>query len=423
MVSDFQTSMAEIRKSNLVFIELLKELKNFVSRRGTVTITVGGVEKTFPTIPELVVAYRGGDFSEIVLKSSDSEIHIKNDNGTLKVTDASGALVPLTVSQLKFSNITSCNFESIHTSECTIDKLSVQGSVEAASANFQSLEVVDFEAGFASVQNLSAGTVSAGSALIPELGVQRLVYMPRETKDIFAGSSPYNYSDSNAVFLPYPEGDCYKYVCRDLTSEERSEYPLRKDPSTMGFVDIGGISGSARLLRAPDMMTFQGTTECSDYEDGDAGHVGNCFVMGTGANGNTLAVTASRPLQTQLGDDDGVPFARILGWPITSYIAATSIDRDLSQIVKLLSTGSGAIFLHEFSSADIGRIIFIRTLGNPWTICRRLIAVYKDGVHTNDALDLEYEIPPYTCLRLRMVRAKHVIDTSVVQYHNILEIA
>ena len=411
MVADFQTSMKEIRDANLAFVSLLTQLKRFISDKGTIAITVGGIERTLPTIPSVIESYRNGNFDEIVLKSGTSEVHIRNNDGTLQIVDKEGHLVPLESSILKYSALSGCRVDSVAVKECTIDRLEA-GGISVNSASCQSLAVAGQLVATAGMfQSLSTQQLSAGLATIQKLAVRSTVFNPAAQADIFVAQSPYNYSEYNNVF-DNASGGTHAYVCAPTPSEEENGW---KSPSTMGFVELPKAEGN-RVLLAPDMMSFQGHNLQSSYNEGKAAKISNCYVVGTGGQGTSVEYSTAQAVK---GPNTYCSFGFLLGWPIRSYVKDPPADPMLPPIMQ--GHPRGIICLHEFSAADIGHIVYIRTFGSKWRIPRRLITTYEGGVLQGGMVDLTYEIPEYTSLRLRLARYP-VTDGNKTLYHNVMEL-
>lgn len=412
MVPDFQTSMKLIRESNQDMVSLIQALRQFLSQRGTITITAGGNTYTLPTLPEIIAQYKGGNFDEIILRDGDNELHLSNMNGHLLITDSQGHLAPIEVSTLKFSTISDCVLAAVSVTNCNIDNFEAANGVTANKASVQNLTVNAYKGTSASFKTLVANILAVDYAAMQKLEVRRMIFNPRDPVDVFADAfGPYDYSSNNALFEPV--SGFARYVCNPAYTQSR------KSPESMGFVELPLDSGR-RLLLAPDMVTFQGNTEYDDYANGDAGKIANCWCMGTGPSGTVSMPNTVWPVRVGFDSNDGpITFGHILGWPIRSYSGNTANDPSIPAGAR---STKGTIFLHEISAADIGRIIYIRTLGNSWRINRRLTARYYDGAHYSDALDMEYRIPPYTCLRLRLNRVAEVVDSHYTLYHNVLEL-
>lgn len=421
MVADFQTSMKEIREANLAFISLLTQLKHFISNKGTVTIRtyrweagadVVDQEFTLPTIPSIIDAYRGGRFDEIILKSGDTEIHLKNNNGTLQIIDKDGNLVLLEVAKLRYASIANCVVDTATVRECVIDTLEALGGIDVNRVSCQDLNIAGLlDAASGTFASLGVSSLTAESASVRKLAVRSMVFNPDSHASIFAGAAPYNYAAGNAVFEPMPSSGLCAYVCApDVAPADW------KDPATMGFTEL--VPGYPRVLQAPDMMTFQGNTKCSDY-DGTSYRIANCYAVGTGPQGTSIEYSQSLPAMSEFDNGACCPFALILGWPIRSFVRDPGHDGELPPVMA--GFDKGVICVHEFSSLDIGRIMYIRTLGNKWKVPRRLTTKYVYGKLQRSRLDLVYEIPPYTSLRVRL--ARHVVvDGSDTYYHNVLEL-
>ena len=414
MVADFQTSMKEIREANLAFISLLVQLKRFISDKGTVAINVGGTEHTLPTIPSIIEAYRGGNFDEIVLKSGTSEVHLKNSNGTLQILDKNGNLVPLEVAKLKYAALANCAVSEATVQECAIDVLQALGGISVNHVDCQSLTISDlFTAASGLFQSFSAILFSANTAIIQKLFVRSILFNPATPINIFAAQTPYGYNANNDVFDDVSGGN-HAYVCNPTQAEILKGW---KSPDTMGFVEWPTDTTARKVLQAPDMMTFQGTTKYSDVTKGKYLKLANTYVIGTGTYGTMPAYPAVAGIKGPGGYYCG--FGYLLGWPIRSFIKVPPSDASLPAVMRTYPRG--AICLHEFSAADIGRIIYIRTFGNSWKIPRRLVTTYENGVLQSGVVDLEFEIPPYTALRLRLARYS-VVDGTKITYHNVMEL-
>lgn len=414
MVADFQTSMKEIREANLAFISLLVQLKRFISDKGTVTINVGGTEHTLPTIPSIIEAYRGGNFDEITLKSGTSEVHLKNNNGTLQILDKNGNLVPLEVAKLKYAALANCAVSQATVQECAIDVLQALGGISVDHVDCQSITITDlFTATSGMFQSFSAVLFSANTAVIQKLMVRSILFNPATPINIFAAQTPYGYNANNDVFDDVSGGN-HAYVCNPTQAEILKGW---KSPDTMGFVEWPADPLARRVLQAPDMMTFQGTTKYSDVTKGKYLKLANTYVIGTGAYGTMPAYPAVAGIKGPGGGYCG--FGYLLGWPIRSFVKVPPSDATLPAVMRAYPRG--IICLHEFSAADIGRIIYIRTFGNSWKIPRRLTTTYENGVLQSGVVDLEYEIPPYTALRLRLARYS-VVEGTKITYHNVMEL-
>lgn len=419
MVADFQTSMKEIREANLAFVSLLKQLKSLVSKKGTITIEIGGTPYTFPTIPSVIEQYRDGNFDEVILRSGGTEIHIKNVDGTLQLSDSEGNLVPLSVSELRYASISHCDIESVTVQECSIDSLDARGSVSIDKINCQSLEVDTLGGntpGYGSFTSLSATNLAAETASLRKVFIRSMVYNPASRIDIFSeGGVPYNYSETDALFVQ-KAGDFSAYVCREFTPAEQALKP--KSPTTMGFSEFRSTNGIPQLLRAPDMVTFCGENPFDAYAAERCNMIVNCYTVGTGSFG-TQSVVSDVTIRTGWGSEaSGIAFATILGWPLRSFAKDPASDPTIPVRVR---QPEGAIFVHEFSSLDTGRIIYIRTLEHAWRIPRRLSVQYENGKPQRGVFDLEYSVPPYTCLRLRAARYAETVD-GVTIYRNVLEL-
>ena len=424
MVADFQTSMKEIREANLAFISLLTQLKRFVTGKGTVTVRtyrwdadakadVVDAEWEVPTIPSLIEAYRGGNFDEVVLKSGDSEIHLKNDGNVLQVTDKDGNLASLEVSQLKYAALVGCTIDSATIRECMVDTLEALGSISVNTVNCQSLSVTNsFVAVSAMLQGLVAAQISASAATIRKLAVHSMVFSPATVRNVFATTSPYNYSDHDAVFDTVAVGT-HAYVCKPTQAEVSMGW---REPSTMGFVELPPSAG--HILTAPDMMAFQGNTAMGNYLQPRSLNIANCYAIGTGPLGTAVHYSTASAVKAS-GSAVYCDFGYLLGWPIRSFVREPALDPMLPPVMR--DNARGIICLHEFSAADIGRVIFIRTFGNSWKIPRRLTTEYENGVLKGSMLDLDYLIPPYTSLRLRLARHA-AVDGAKAIYYNVMEL-
>lgn len=403
--------MKEIREANLAFVSLLTQLKRFISEKGTVAIAIRGEEHVLPTIPSIIEAYRNGEYDELILKQGGKEIHLQNNDGALRIVDKDGNLVNLEVASLRYSMLEDCVFDSVTAESCTITMLESLGSVNMERANCQNLTITNLlTAQSGSFQDLNVALLNASSAFVHNLTASSIVFNPNVHRNVFATTVPYNYASGNAAFEDVA-GGLHAYMCQppELST-------TWKDPSTMGFVELPAPGN--RLMRSPDMVTYCGNTRFSDYNSGSATRIANCYAIGTGPYGAAVEYSQAFPIMSSF-DGPCCPFALILGWPIRSFVRNPADDPELPSVMR--SYAKGTICLHEFSTPDIGRIIYIRTLSNSWKIPRRLIARYSNGKLQRAVLDLEYEIPPYTALRVRLNRYA-VQDGDNTDYHNVLEL-
>lgn len=433
MVADIQTSMKELQASNLDFVSLLSQLKQFLSDTGTVTITAGGISKTLPTLPEAIRLFRGGDFDKVTLQSGNKTIILENYQGTLRITDNNGALVPLIVSKLKYSHIEDCSFDEATISQCTAEGLDARGTILASSAEVSRITVTGaFNGNSGSFSSLQVGDLSAGRAMLRDISVGRMAVVPEGVQQVFAaGGVPYGYASSRVLYYPVPgtHPTWHLWRCNDITQAEKAAGWM--SPSTMGFVELP--APGSRLLQSPGMMTYCGDNEYEDYDKGDMLRVANSYIVGTGMQGYTATVNPNGSGFIRQGDDTSKPvsYGALLGWPIRSYVKDPSLDSTLPQTiypdswnpeVAGIDCGShGLLLLHEIPAADYGRIVYLRTQALPWTIHRLLTVTYSGNQPLVASLSLPYEIPPYTCLRVRLCRERHV-EGSVTYYTNTLEL-
>lgn len=416
MVPDLQTSMKELREANADFVQLLTHLKQFVSANGSITLNVGGVDYTFPTIPELIAQYRDGTFDTVTVEAGSKKAILSLHDGALKIADGDGNLVELEVSKLKYGSIESCSLGDVAVDDCSIEKLTARNIV-AEQADVANVKAATLDAGAVMAQSLSATRLDADKASIGELRMGRLVFAPRTVMDMFmVAGREYNYKESNTSFTE--AGPYGKWKCHYPTLEElQAGY---KSPETMGFALLPTSSDNGAWVRtAPDMVSFHGDTVPSDYSGGLAEKVINFYVMGTGAMG-AQAIMNPQQVATQrgsIGDSaEGLLFARALAWPLKSFIPNTDAYSGVPQ-----DTANGIGILHEVSASDIGHIICYRTGARKWSVPRLLEVKYIDGQPVESALGYPYVIQPYSCLCVRLNRYAVTGDGYTV-YRNVLEL-
>lgn len=387
MTADFQTTMAKIREANLDFVSLITSLKKFLGGSGDIEIN----GEIVPTLPSVLQAYRRGEMASITLKSGDTEVHLDNASGALKVSDASGNLVTVAISKLLFSQIASCVLDEAIIASCHIDSIEARGNAQIDNLNVTAMSADEFKGRYANMGSATIAKLQAQSATLHSAVIRRLAFNPADTADIFSSfNAPYMYSAGNAQFQS--EQGLDMWICRRPTlAELDAGY---KEPSTMGFKALTPNSGPI-VNRLPDMITFQGDTAFKQYTGRSCDNIANNFPMGLSATG---AVTiGDTPIAKSFGGNY-IDFAHMLGWPLKSYIANPA---DADWVPNACKIAQGACFLQAIAPADQGKVFFIRTLGNAWKIYRRLAIKFQSGIAHEAMMDLEYEIPPYTCLRLR----------------------
>lgn len=423
MVPDLQTSMKELREANADFVQLLTHLKQFVSANGSVTLNVGGVDYTFPTIPELIAQYRDGTFDTVTVEAGGKKAILSMHDGTLKIADGDGNLVELEVAKLKYSSIESCSLGNVTVDDCSIEKLTAR-DVIAEKADVASFKAQELDASTVMAQSLNAAQLEADRASVGELRLGRLVFAPRATMDMFmVAGREYNYKAGNVVFVPV--GPYSKWKCSTPTPEELAAG--YKAPETMGFAQLPLSSSNGAWVRtAPDMVAFHGDTVPAFYLGdplylgGRAGKVINFYVMGTGPMGAQAIMNAgqTRVQGGSIGDSTiSLAFARALAWPLKSYAPNPSAydgfptDED----------AEGLGLLHEVSASDIGHIVCYRTGAHQWTVPRVLEVKYVDGQPVESALGSPYDVPAYSCICFRLNRYASAGDGYTI-YKNVLEL-
>lgn len=416
MVPDFQTSMKEIREANLDFVNFLLQLKKLLTGDGTISFTIGGETIEVPALPSIIEQYRGGNFTELVLKSGSYEIHLKNNNGTLSIVDKSGAPVTVNAGGIKYSFIDGCTIDSIDAQSCKVDTVEALGGVQLSSASADELTVNSLTTASASVAELHATNMAVANMRASVATLSSLYFTPNTIQNIFAAlaTGPYVYADGNAQFKS--AGSHYHYICCQALATAAGW----KDPSSMGFAPMTTTVANPNYLvewalTPPDLLIFQGTTSYDKYEKKTCS---NCYALGS-------AMTNYRVSQACVkieGSTSPVPFSQILAWPLKSYAAVPSAYPPLSGLPGAADNADGLIFLHEFEMTDVGRIIRIQTLGNKWKFPRCLANTYSGGVLTGSTVSLVTEIPPYTCLRLRMNRIASAPSANLSIVYSVLEL-
>lgn len=394
MVPDFQTSMKIIRESNDSFLSLLKSLKSFLTENTTITVTCNGEPVTVPSLPAVIRAYQGGEFTSIILRSGSDYITLADHNGALRVGRGS-QLASVEVAKVVSSIISSSTVEQLSATDCSID--SIQGSTDLSvtSISVQALAAGTLQASYLTLQSLSTGSLEAtGSFTTSAAHLGQTYINPGNVKHMFyiPGGSPYNYKLANYVFANVSVGGT-SYVfwkCLNLASPA-------KDPTTYGFY---AKPANNAPLSAPDAKYLQG-----DYV-AVTQPIDNVGIAALGAYGhNTITYTNVKFLKT--------PFYAVQSWPVAFYGEGPT------------AAGYGMAFLQEIAPTDEGKIFYIRTGGKPWRIARVLTVTYPSATATEPSsasLSTYIDIPEYTCLRLRMTRAVSTATSGVVTATNRLEL-
>lgn len=393
MVPDFQTSMKIIRESNESFLSLLVALKSFLTEDTEVSIACNGETVVLPSLPAVIRAYQGGDFTSITLKSGSSVLTLSNDDGALKVSGTDG-LANLQVAKVLASTIAGSTVTQLNATDCTIDSIQGTTALSVTSISVQDLVVGTLNASYLIVQSLSAGALDASSITASSAHIGQVFVNPGNVCNLFAipGGGAYNYSPSNYVFEDTTVGGTSYRFWKSLNLSSPA-----KDPKTYGFYSkpAGNIP-----MAAPDAKYLQGDYSLDGTEIDNVG----IAALGARASGN---ITYSNVKFL------GTPFYAVQSWPVAIFGEGPT------------AAGYGMAFLQEIAPNDEGKVFYFRTGGKPWRIARVLTVTYPNGTASEPStasLGAYMDVPAYTCLRLRLSRVTATTANDSVVATNRLEL-
>lgn len=393
MVPDFQTSMRVIRESNQSFLDLIMQLRSFLTADTEITVTVGGEPVTLPSLPAVIRAYRGGAFDSITLKSGSDVLTLSTEDGALKVSGPNG-LASIEVDKVVSSQVVSSTAQSVNATSCTIDALNASAALNVGTISVQDLILNALTVSYLSLQSLSTRSLEATTLTVDKITMGQMYISPGNVKDLFCvpGGSPYNYAASNYVFADASIGSTkYKFwKCVGLSG-------AAKDPTTYGF--YAKPANNVPML-APDAKYLQGDYAANSTE------VDNIGIAALGAYGNrNITYTNVKFLNT--------PFDVVQSWPVALYGEGPT------------AAGYGMGFLQEIAPADEGKVMYFRTGGKSWRIARVLSLTYPStsaAEPSTGSLGSYFEVPPYTSLRLRLSRSTSTAASGTVEVTNRLEL-
>lgn len=385
--------MKIIRESNATFLSLLVALKSFLTADTEVTITCNGEPVTLPSLPAVIRAYQGGNFSSITLKSGANVITLSNDNGALKVSGPDG-LADVEATKVIASTIVGSTVTQLDAMDCTIDSIQGATSIDVGTISVQDLVAGTLQAGYLALQSLNAGSLEAKSLTAGAAHVGQVYIRPGNINQVFyaPGGGPYNYAASNYVFADVPVGGAsYKFWrCVGLSGPA-------KDPRTYGFY---AKPSNGLPIAAPDAKYLQGGYAL------DSTPIDNVGIAALGAYGHS-SISYTDVLFL------GTPFNAVQSWPVALYGDGT------------MAAGYGMAYLQEVAPDDEGKVFYFRTGRKPWRIARALTVTYASGSATTPSsasLGSYVDIPAFTCLRLRMSRAASTGADGTVTAINRLEL-
>lgn len=373
---DFSTALRIIRESNADFMALVSQIRDFLTTDKELTFTLGNETIVVKGLLALINAYRNGQFVSVTIDGGSSKVVLSMDaDGNLRVEDAGGNLVKVICTSLTASEITASTIASVTAENCDIASATGTLNVTGGDVTLETLDVAQaLTATSATAKNVSADSVSSGSSYTTDLYIQgdRRMAFPDQRNVFYDGGAPVD-DFAGKMASGYSNNEW------DWTSTVAKPYMLGiTDPSI------------------PSLICFQGDNKYSDFDR----IPGYPNVI---ANAQAQAAVGLSSAQ-KVPFTDNPEMAPLFAWP---WMYSDEVNKNL--------------VLREFHNEDIGREVYYRTYGSPWTIYRTLTFNYSNyNTPLSATLGNPFEIPAYSCVRFLINRTgSNTEGTSV----SILEIA
>ena len=401
---DFNTALELMRAANDDFLELIKNLKNFLSSNGAITFNIGGQNITVDSLNDLIENYKKGKFESILLggQSTGKQVMLSVDsNGRLLVSDVNGNPVPVTCDKLSASTIDNCIATKVQADNCEIKNIKNAVNVQGGTAKLHHLEVTQFTATNLDVPKVKAehlnvsGTVYCTDVLV--IGGRQLVLNnPKNT--FFHNGAPINNANSKVKFdlddnwkmRPDTTGvrlsavDCGFKDLSDAMASTSKASQVFANMAIPGVVRIWGTNNDT--FKVPTSILWVSSTTRYAIPDNII-----AYASLTGTQGTYHAVEIANKAN----------FSRVLAWPV-GFLSYDKND----------SSDPGTLYLGVFRNEDVGKEIYYQTFQSEWPIYRRMSVHVKNGQILNVSFEEEYDIPPYACQKFVVGRSQTTADSD-----------
>lgn len=388
-IGDVSSALEVMRSANADFLEVITNLRKFLTQAGPVTFNIGD-GYTISSLRDLIDDYRNGVFETICIGGTDSGsqvlLHVDSE-GNLVISDTHGNLATLLVTAVSTSHIDKCEIDRVVATDCRIDSITgatsvTGGQVKLSSLSLSRLTVEVLDALSAEIQQLSV----TGSLSCPGLltyGARK--FIPKTTRNMFyRNNQPLNNAASFLELSPAGEWVMTEYY-NGVTNYNRLK------PVDMGirFGDMSRVPPVGTSV--PDLIRLYGNTKYDDFVNTVARIFSFPLTLPSNVQAYIAAPTGS--VYTIVPVNGSPEFAAAVMWP--------------TAMTPTIQSGAGAMYLTSFAAVDLGKEIYYEVHENPWKIYRRLRVDY-DPSDKSKPVGVSFEgltvLPEYTCCRY-IVRA------------------
>ena len=398
---DFNTALEVMRSANDDFLELINNLKAFLSGNGAITFNIGGQAITVNSLNDLIENYKKGKFKTILLggQATGKQVMLSVDeNGRLLVSDTKGTPVPVTCDKLSASTIDNCVATKVQADECEIRNIKNAVNIKGGSAKLHYLEVGQFVADSLDVprvktENLQVnGTLYCSDVLVMG-GRQLILNNPKNT--FYRDGKPINDASHLVEF-------------NDDDEWRLTPAGTRLSAMDCGFKDLSdAMSSTSKASLVYAGMAIPGVVRIMGHNN-DNFKNRQSFILWMSPEDKYAApknIIAYVSLNGTLGSYHAVSivdkpkFSNVLAWPV-----------GFANYDKNDSTDPGTLYLASFRNEDMGKEIYYQTLQSEWPIYRKMSIHIKNNAIQNVSFSEEYVVPPYACQKFVVGKSQ----TSVV---------
>lgn len=365
-IADTSTTLAVMQDANNDIVELIRKLKLLIGGQDSVTFTMSGYTITVDSIQKLIDNYRSGKFDSIVLGGQTSDgRQVKlsvTSNGALKVSDASGRLVPIDCAGITSSNIDTSRAKKVVAENCEIRAIKGSTRISGGSLTLDSLSISG---------NLGANAFTGETVSVGVLNVSQMLSC---SGLVCYGSRKLNVSNIRNVFYNGSVIDNESLIIKPQISNNIWDVSASTgSPKDLGFEET--------FDRIPGIISLQGLNSYDSFKS-----------IRTPIN--VKVVYQDNDIEC---DMYSLHFGAVMLWP-AGYI----------------DTANNRLVLTPFTTEDsLSSDIYYMTAGEKWTIYRTL--TIANGIAT---FGTPYTLSPFSCTRF-IVSVRSTEDTTM----SILEIA